>query len=377
MTSGSLGGGRTVVTKTDSHNNNNANSESNAGGGGGSSSGGSRRTRTAHTSSTRLRQSHSLNRISELHIVADFNASDQDANNNSGSNAGGANTSCASSVVSGSANAIHHHKPPPPPQLLESDTEGAPFDMLTRYLESLSAYRGGGGSNSRSRDDSQNSSDGELDGEISSRPSSASRRHKVNLRVLEQRLNKIQEENNRSADEEEGEVEDDDDDGEISDDPSTLPDEADALNAKSIEIYDPKRFAWHLEQQQPPPADSKPLKRSRGSEDETRSCFGRVCTSSSRERRLSSGGGGGGLTAAAAMSAAATVGHHPRRPLHRAHSCGSLMALKAARNFAPAALWLDLLRRREEEELLQLATAPITNAMLQMQQNPSRCCNLY
>lgn len=56
----------------------------------------------------------------------------------------------------------------------------------------------------------------------------------MNLRVLEQRLNKIQEEstNNRSDnendedEEEEGEVEDDDlEAGDISDDPSTLPED--------------------------------------------------------------------------------------------------------------------------------------------------------
>ena len=68
-----------------------------------------------------------------------------------------------------------------------------------------------------------------------------SRRHKVNLRVLEQRLNKIQEEstttttttaNNKSDDnkedeeeEEEGEVEDDLENGDLSDDPSTLPED--------------------------------------------------------------------------------------------------------------------------------------------------------
>ena len=68
-----------------------------------------------------------------------------------------------------------------------------------------------------------------------------SRRHKVNLRVLEQRLNKIQEEstttttttaNNKSDDnkedeeeEEEGEVEDDLETGDLSDDPSTLPED--------------------------------------------------------------------------------------------------------------------------------------------------------
>ncbi len=84
---------------------------------------------------TRVRQSRSLNRISELHVVADF-----------------------------------------------SENE----DLLPfAYLESVSRGQ------TRSRDDSLTSSDGELEPQVGPQPQ---RRSKVNLRLLEQRLNKIQEE---------------------------------------------------------------------------------------------------------------------------------------------------------------------------------------
>lgn len=87
------------------------------------------------TTLNRVRQSRSLNRISELHVVADF-----------------------------------------------SENE----DLLTRYLRPQ-----------RSRDDSLTSSDGEFE-ELKPQPNN--RRQKVNLRLLEQRLNKIKEENTNDGD---------------------------------------------------------------------------------------------------------------------------------------------------------------------------------
>lgn len=84
----------------------------------------------------RVRQSRSLNRISELHVVADFSGNE---------------------------------------------------DMLTRYLEAKT----------RSRDDSLTSSDGEFD--VVQQPPRP--RSKVNMRLLEQRLNKIQEEVNNAKNE--------------------------------------------------------------------------------------------------------------------------------------------------------------------------------
>ena len=99
---------------------------------------------------TRVRQSRSLNRISELHVVADFS---------------------------------------------ESET-----DLLTRYLDTVNLK-----GQTRSRDDSLTSSDGEFEGPQTTQPQqSQPRRSKVNLRLLEQRLNKIQEE---SLNKNEGEME--------------------------------------------------------------------------------------------------------------------------------------------------------------------------
>ncbi len=395
----------------------------------------SRRHRASGPPSSRMRQSHSLNRISELHVVADFSSDD---NNN--------NSSCPSSVAS-VANGVYHPKPPLPssgtaapnvsphqllPSSLESDAEGAPFDMLTRYLESLAVV-----GRNRSRDDSQNSSDGEnenpscsdgggsssMSSSSSSRPSSA-RRHKVNLRVLEQRLNKIQEENNRSADEEEeeeeGEVEDDG--GEISDDPSTLPDEGDFHEANArrnsltreqqqqqqqqepqqdpkkalIEMYDPKRFAWRIGEDLNEIDDKASIKSCdvslmRGISGN----HGSVSSSNNKDKSNN----------AATTTASAPV-CRKRKPLLRAHSCGSLMSLKEramlSRNL------LDLLQRTAVSKdpsaaavtaacaadagvsaasagsgisdvvtpaaaLTLAAAAPLT--MLQLQ-NSSRCCNL-
>ena len=97
---------------------------------------------------TRVRQSRSLNRISELHVVADFSESETD--------------------------------------LLKTT------DLLTRYLDTVHSSVNNR-SATRSRDDSQTSSDGEFEPQTTQQQSQP-RRSKVNLRLLEQRLNKIQEE---------------------------------------------------------------------------------------------------------------------------------------------------------------------------------------
>ena len=69
-------------------------------------------------------------------------------------------------------------------------------DLLSRYLESLSARSRG------SRDDSQNSSDSECsNGRQDGEEEGGGRRSRVNMRVLEERLNMIQEECNRLSDE--------------------------------------------------------------------------------------------------------------------------------------------------------------------------------
>ena len=197
---------------------------------------GSRRHRSLQQGS-RIRQSHSLNRISELH-VADFSSDHYNSDDISNNNSSSCHHQPSSSSSSNDIAVQSAPAPPVPvphrqitPQLsTESDSEtsgGQQFDMLSRYLESLTVTRNNYSNlncSSRSRDDSQNSSDGELDqletttticpnsGNNVVRSSSSSatnRRHKVNLRVLEQRLNKIQEECNKSEDEEEGEVDED------------------------------------------------------------------------------------------------------------------------------------------------------------------------
>jgi len=336
---------------------------------------------SAPGSAGRIRQSHSLNRISELHVVADFSSDD---NNNS---------SCPSSVAS-MANGLVP-KPPPP---LESDADGAPFDMLTRYLESLTVAS----NRNRSRDDSQNSSDGEYDvgvdasggggSCVAARPS-ASRRHKVNLRVLEQRLNKIQEENKGSADEdEEGEVDDGEDDGELSDDPSTLPDEAvnehnrrnsvvsnrseAAARASLIEQYDPKRFTWRLGEDDDDEGEEERM----NDRASTKSCD--VGGLMLRRRGSSQGKNVTTGSSSVVTSTAAKC----KRPLLRAHSCGSLMSLKErallSRNIlelwksggSAAALEANTAEATSPAAAaLGLASTPLT--VLQLQTS-SRCCSL-
>ena len=133
-----------------------------------------------HRHHIRVRQSHSLNRISELH-AEDFLLG-CDADDSSGLRQlvepnGRVNGNVQRQLSS------------------ESDSDGTTCDMLSRYLESLSANnRNGGSSTTRSRDDSLNSSDGEFEGGISGHEQQPRppRRHKVNLLSLEQRLNKIQ-----------------------------------------------------------------------------------------------------------------------------------------------------------------------------------------
>jgi hypothetical protein len=152
----------------------------------------SSRHRNRHlNTSSRVRQSRSLNRISELHVVADFSTTASEVNNE------GDYTSPASAA---------------------SDC-----DMLCRYLESMNRAQ------TRSRDDSLNSSDGEF--EAVQQPQQ-NRRHKVNLRVLEQRLNKIQEECNNAKNEAETDAAED---GDVSDNVSTVADDF-SNNMKIIEI---------------------------------------------------------------------------------------------------------------------------------------------
>ena len=69
-----------------------------------------------------------------------------------------------------------------------ADFSESETDLLTRYLDTVNRGQ------TRSRDDSLTSSDGEFEPQTTQPQQSQPRRSKVNLRLLEQRLNKIQEE---------------------------------------------------------------------------------------------------------------------------------------------------------------------------------------
>lgn len=129
-----------------------------------------------HRHHIRVRQSHSLNRISELHAEDFLLGCDADETSRQSVE------SSNGRVVAGGNGLQRQHSS-------ESDSDGTTCDMLSRYLESLSANN----TRTRSRDDSLNSSDGEFEAGMSGheqpRPP---RRHKINLISLEQRLNKIQ-----------------------------------------------------------------------------------------------------------------------------------------------------------------------------------------
>ena len=271
----------------------------------------SRRNRS-HLQQARVRQSRSLNRISELHVVADF-----------------------------------------------SENE----DMLTRYLDSVNVNRGA----TRSRDDSLTSSDGEFEAGQSSQPSSqqSQRRTKVNLRLLEQRLNKIQEESLHNLKNDDEIAADDPDeeaggtDGDVSDNVSTVADDFSTPNpllscpntttTKSILIEDKENQTTCLSET-----------------TSVKSCV--VTTSSSSNKKP----------------------QHPR--LNRAHSCGSLFSLKERALLRKklsshvTAAFLDILSNStnasevvtevNKKQQTDLTLALKTNPLAVFQLQSSRCCNL-
>ena len=253
----------------------------------------SRRNRAGHL--TRVRQSRSLNRISELHVVADF-----------------------------------------------SENE----DMLTRYLDSVNLNR----AQTRSRDDSLTSSDGEFEG--SGQQQQSQRRTKVNLRLLEQRLNKIQEESlhNLKNEDEKPEVPTAEEtdaggtDGDVSDNVSTVADDfaPPPLTTKTILIEDKENHTL----------------------SETTSVKSCVVTTSKKPQ-------------------------HPR--LNRAHSCGSLFSLKERALLRKklsshvTAAFLDILSNTNvsasevevnKKQQTDLTLALKTNPLAVFQLQSSRCCNL-
>jgi len=150
-----------------------------------------------HRNSNRVRQSYSLNRISELHET-DFSA-----NPGTVEECGEAEPGHTSSREETDSEVARKEETDSETQdrsrrqftpQLSSESDGEPGnEILTRYLDSLGQ---GSGKLTRSRDDSLNSSDSEYAANDDDR-----RRSKVNLRQLEERLNMIQEECNRLSEE--------------------------------------------------------------------------------------------------------------------------------------------------------------------------------
>jgi len=172
------------------------------GSGGGHSDGGglSGRHYRLHRNSNRVRQSYSLNRISELHET-DFSGNvgeeavevEPDPGPNTGTSSRDETDSEVARKEETDSETQDRSRRQFTPQL-SSESEGEPGnEILTRYLDSLGQ---GSSKLTRSRDDSLNSSDSEYAANDDDR-----RRSKVNLRQLEERLNMIQEECNRLSEE--------------------------------------------------------------------------------------------------------------------------------------------------------------------------------
>lgn len=147
-----------------------------------------------------MRQSYSLNRISELHET-DFSGNvgeegvevEPDPGPNTGTSSRDETDSEVARKEETDSETQDRSRRQFTPQL-SSESEGEPGnEILTRYLDSLGQ---GSSKHTRSRDDSLNSSDSEYAANDDDR-----RRSKVNLRQLEERLNMIQEECNRLSEE--------------------------------------------------------------------------------------------------------------------------------------------------------------------------------
>jgi len=173
---------------------------SGSGGGHGDGGGLSGRHYRLHRNSNRVRQSYSLNRISELHET-DFSGNvgeegvevEPDPGPNTGTSSRDETDSEVARKEETDSETQDRSRRQFTPQL-SSESEGEPGnEILTRYLDSLGQ---GSSKHTRSRDDSLNSSDSEYAANDDDR-----RRSKVNLRQLEERLNMIQEECNRLSEE--------------------------------------------------------------------------------------------------------------------------------------------------------------------------------
>ena len=179
-----------------------------------------------------MRQSYSLNRISELHET-DFSGDpveegvevEPDPGLNTGTSSRDETDSEVARKEETDSERQERSRRQFTPQL-SSESEGEPGnEILTRYLDSL-----GQGSTklTRSRDDSLNSSDSEYAANEDDR-----RRSKVNLRQLEERLNMIQEECNRLSEESDDELSATIDDRSEKNDNFDSIDDADTLDSKN------------------------------------------------------------------------------------------------------------------------------------------------
>jgi len=183
-----------------------------------------------------VRTSYSLNRINEIH-ENEISENDDDINDETGNG-----VSVDTDNIDATDNTNNSDKDAHPnssrmrrqftPQL-SSESEGEPppgNDILTRYLlDTLGRNEGGKkGKNRENTEDSLNSSDSEYTTEEDRR------RSKVNLRHLEERLNMIQEECNRSDDESDDERSATIDDRSDRNEPMDTFDDNEILDGRSI-----------------------------------------------------------------------------------------------------------------------------------------------
>jgi len=372
-----------------------------------------------HRNSNRVRQSYSLNRISELHET-DFSGDpgedgvelEPDPGLNTGTSSRDETDSEVARKEEMDSERQERSRRQFTPQL-SSESDGEPGnEILNRYLDSLGQ---GSSKLTRSRDDSLNSSDSEYASNEDDR-----RRSKVNLRQLEERLNMIQEECNRLSEESDDERSATIDDRSEKNDNFDSIDDADTLDSKNNNddgmsdceeetdnrnTFDSvfSKIDQFLDNSR---SNNKSSGRSRSEgwtfsdcEDSPRYRDRIIEIYSCRtkdnqylqdkpirtERRPNSERGSN--TRGRPRSAPARSG----KPLHRAHSCGSLMS--KTNNGQCGGFW-DLLSdkstpitilstnemngttNKSTELTLTLTSVSAPLSLLHLQTGTSRCCNL-
>jgi len=385
------------------------------GGSGGSLSSG-RHYRLHRNNSNRVRQSYSLNRIAELHET-DCNTGEEERqgdNNTQPSPDSERSRQLSPETESGVGQTQEGERRQNFTPQLSSESEGDAMtgggdrpeqSLLSRYLDSLSSRSRG----SRSREDSLNSSDSEYADtgqEVQER-----RRSKVNLRQLEERLNMIQEECNRLSEESDDELSATIDDKSIKNDDDFMDsknnnDESDLSEDDIVaEVTDNSVFSkidqfldnsvGRRTKKNPSRSRSEGWSFSDCESDSPRyrdriveiyNCSRRGDNRSrgdSQTDRQTAGGRG------RPRSAPARTG----KPLHRAHSCGSLVGRQKTGQCG--GFW-DLLsdktspisiishnelngtvvNKKSTELTLTLTSVSAPLSLLHLQTGTSRCCNL-